>query len=110
MVSRADVRERPLGLLASGSSKRSFLVLWLISSVLSKRKVWKPKLLKMGLSDWVLRLLRRYQAYAPMPATAAANATWVPMTFARCVARKKGRKEVPGGISDAQDGIAGLLV
>jgi hypothetical protein len=61
MVSRADVSESPLGLLASGSSKRSFLVLWLISSVLSRRSVWKPKLLKTGLSDFVL-LLREYQA------------------------------------------------
>src|SRR5687767_172835 len=85
MVSRADVRERPLGLVASGSSKRSFLVLWLISSVLSRRRVWKPKLLKTGLSEAAVLVLR-YQAYAPMPATAAANATWVPITFARCVA------------------------
>lgn len=74
MVSSAEVSERPLGLLLSGSSKRSFLVLWLMSSVLSRRREWKPKLLKTGLSPLVL-LLRRYQAYAPIPATAAVIAT-----------------------------------
>ena len=61
-VSRADVSERPLGVEASGRAKRSFLVLWLISSVLSRRSEWKPKLAKTGLSEAADLLLRMYQA------------------------------------------------
>jgi hypothetical protein len=57
MASTAEVRLKPLLTSLSGSRKRSRLVLWLASSELSSRKVWKPKLENGSLTTESLPLL-----------------------------------------------------
>lgn len=60
MVSVADVSERPLVALGSGSEKRRSFMLWFITVELCSRNVVKPKLSNVPLEFALFAVLLRY--------------------------------------------------